>query len=128
MLRDKLLKKFEPVSNEMAIFAQILLLLTQIMLIYQTSIPFYRSLYVFNQANHMELDITQCKYLHCFTCFKVLTITLYRFLRWAISVYSQSGNAAYTAMKGIMRLPSVSTLKSYITAISQIPVKAEKKS
>ncbi|GET56671.1 hypothetical protein GLOIN_2v1790105 [Rhizophagus irregularis DAOM 181602=DAOM 197198] len=35
------------------------------------------------------------------------------FLRWAISVYSKSGYAAYNAMKTIMRLPSISTLKSY---------------
>ncbi|EXX64530.1 hypothetical protein RirG_141830 [Rhizophagus irregularis DAOM 197198w] len=36
------------------------------------------------------------------------------FLRQAISVYSRSGHAAYNAMKTIMRLPSISTLKSYI--------------
>ncbi|GBC31431.2 hypothetical protein GLOIN_2v1799663 [Rhizophagus irregularis DAOM 181602=DAOM 197198] len=36
------------------------------------------------------------------------------FLRWAISVYSKSGKAAYNVMKTIMRLPSISTLKNYI--------------
>ncbi|GBC15621.2 4-coumarate--CoA ligase 1-like [Rhizophagus irregularis DAOM 181602=DAOM 197198] len=41
------------------------------------------------------------------------------FLRWAISVYSRSGNAAYNAMKTIMRLPSISTLKSYINESEQ---------
>lgn len=43
----------------------------------------------------------------------------YRFLRWAISVYSKSGHAAYSAMKTIMRLPSISTLKSYINENEQ---------
>ena len=43
------------------------------------------------------------------------TLTLlFRFLRWAISVYSRGGHTAYEAMKNIMRLPSVSTLKSYM--------------
>ena len=42
-----------------------------------------------------------------------------RFLRWAISVYSKSGNAAYNAMKTIMCLPSISTLKSYINESEQ---------
>ncbi|CAH1761767.1 4196_t:CDS:10, partial [Entrophospora sp. SA101] len=41
------------------------------------------------------------------------------FLRWAISVYSCGGNAAYDSLKGIMRLPSVSTLKSYINEYEQ---------
>ncbi|UZO29390.1 uncharacterized protein OCT59_022868 [Rhizophagus irregularis] len=41
------------------------------------------------------------------------------FLRWAISVYSRSGHAAYNAMKTIMRLPSISTLKSYINESEQ---------
>ncbi|CAB5353671.1 unnamed protein product [Rhizophagus irregularis] len=41
------------------------------------------------------------------------------FLRWAISVYSKSGSAAYNAMKMIMRLPSVSTLKNYINENEQ---------
>ncbi|GBC15382.2 hypothetical protein GLOIN_2v1762743 [Rhizophagus irregularis DAOM 181602=DAOM 197198] len=41
------------------------------------------------------------------------------FLRWAISVYSKSGYAAYNAMKTIMRLPSISTLKSYINENEQ---------
>ncbi|PKC69932.1 hypothetical protein RhiirA1_391701 [Rhizophagus irregularis] len=41
------------------------------------------------------------------------------FLRWAISVYSKSGHAAYSAMKTIMRLPSISTLKSYINENEQ---------
>jgi len=40
-------------------------------------------------------------------------------LRWAISVYSRSGHAAYNAMKAIMRLPSISTLKSYINECEQ---------
>ncbi|CAH1768839.1 3872_t:CDS:2, partial [Entrophospora sp. SA101] len=41
------------------------------------------------------------------------------FLRWAISVYSHGGNAAYSTLKGIMCLPSVSTLKSYINECEQ---------
>ncbi|POG61448.1 hypothetical protein GLOIN_2v1814039 [Rhizophagus irregularis DAOM 181602=DAOM 197198] len=41
------------------------------------------------------------------------------FLRWAISVYSRAGNTAYEAMKGIMRLPSVSTIKNYINESQQ---------
>nr|CAG8602237.1 16007_t:CDS:2 [Entrophospora candida] len=41
------------------------------------------------------------------------------FLRWAISVYSRGGNTAYDSLKGIMRLPSVSTLKSYINEYEQ---------
>ncbi|RIA97629.1 hypothetical protein C1645_813871 [Glomus cerebriforme] len=41
------------------------------------------------------------------------------FLHWAISVYSRSGDAAYNAMKTIMRLPSISTLKSYINESKQ---------
>ncbi|RIA79686.1 hypothetical protein C1645_840138 [Glomus cerebriforme] len=41
------------------------------------------------------------------------------FLRWAITVYSRSGHAAYDAMKTIMRLPSISTLKSYINECKQ---------
>uniref|UniRef100_U9UM52 Uncharacterized protein n=1 Tax=Rhizophagus irregularis (strain DAOM 181602 / DAOM 197198 / MUCL 43194) TaxID=747089 RepID=U9UM52_RHIID len=41
------------------------------------------------------------------------------FLRWAISVYSKSGKAAYNVMKTIMRLPSISTLKSYINESEQ---------
>jgi hypothetical protein len=40
-------------------------------------------------------------------------------LRWAILVYSRGGNTAYEAMKSIMRLPSVSTLKSYINESQQ---------
>lgn len=40
-------------------------------------------------------------------------------MRWAISVYSKSGYAAYNAMKTIMRLPSISTLKSYINENEQ---------
>ncbi|CAG8464327.1 8832_t:CDS:2 [Diversispora eburnea] len=42
-----------------------------------------------------------------------------KFLRWAISVYSRGGCTAYEAMKNIMRLPSVSTLKSYINERQQ---------
>jgi hypothetical protein len=34
-------------------------------------------------------------------------------------VYSRSGKAAYDAMKTIMRLPSISTLKSYINESEQ---------
>ncbi|RGB22539.1 hypothetical protein C1646_775917 [Rhizophagus diaphanus] len=41
------------------------------------------------------------------------------FLHWAISVYSKSEYAAYNAMKTIMRLPSISTLKSYINENEQ---------
>ncbi|PKY31028.1 hypothetical protein RhiirB3_393008 [Rhizophagus irregularis] len=41
------------------------------------------------------------------------------FLRWAISVYSRAGNTAYEAIKGIMRLPSVSTIKNYINESQQ---------
>ncbi|RHZ87681.1 hypothetical protein Glove_33g145 [Diversispora epigaea] len=41
------------------------------------------------------------------------------FLRWAISVYCKSGHAAYDAMKLIMRLPSISTLKNYINEREQ---------
>uniref|UniRef100_U9TUF1 Uncharacterized protein n=1 Tax=Rhizophagus irregularis (strain DAOM 181602 / DAOM 197198 / MUCL 43194) TaxID=747089 RepID=U9TUF1_RHIID len=41
------------------------------------------------------------------------------FLRWAISVYSRGGRAAYEAMKSIMRLPSISTLKGYINESQQ---------
>ncbi|PKC55765.1 hypothetical protein RhiirA1_402648 [Rhizophagus irregularis] len=41
------------------------------------------------------------------------------FIRWAISVYSRSGHAAYDAMKVIIRLPSISTLKSYINECEQ---------
>jgi hypothetical protein len=44
---------------------------------------------------------------------------VYRFLRWAISVYSHGGNAAYKAIQGIMRLPAISTLKNYINACEQ---------
>ena len=40
-------------------------------------------------------------------------------MRWTISVYSRSGHAAYNAMKTIMRLPSISTLKSYINESEQ---------
>ncbi|RIA95336.1 hypothetical protein C1645_816832 [Glomus cerebriforme] len=41
------------------------------------------------------------------------------FLQWAISVYSQEDNTAYEAMKSIMRLPSISTLKSYMNKSQQ---------
>ncbi|RHZ46935.1 hypothetical protein Glove_603g8 [Diversispora epigaea] len=41
------------------------------------------------------------------------------FLRWAISIYSRGGHAAYETIKSIMRLPSVSTLKSYINENQQ---------
>ncbi|RHZ88001.1 hypothetical protein Glove_26g233 [Diversispora epigaea] len=41
------------------------------------------------------------------------------FLKWAISVFCRSGTTAYNAMKMIMRLPSVSTLKSYINECEQ---------
>ncbi|RIB20251.1 hypothetical protein C2G38_2035409 [Gigaspora rosea] len=40
------------------------------------------------------------------------------FIRWAISIYSR-GPAAYKAMKSIIRMPSLSTLKSYINKTSQ---------
>lgn len=40
-------------------------------------------------------------------------------MRWAISVYSQGGRTAYEAMKSIMRLPSISTLKGYINESQQ---------
>ncbi|RIB26061.1 hypothetical protein C2G38_2030552 [Gigaspora rosea] len=40
------------------------------------------------------------------------------FIRWAISIYSR-GPAAYKAMKSIIRMPSLSTLKSYINETSQ---------
>src|SRR5436190_16750215 len=46
-------------------------------------------------------------------------VNFFRFLRWAISVYSRSGSAAYNTMKTIMRLPSISTLKSYINESEQ---------
>ncbi|PKC62132.1 hypothetical protein RhiirA1_465563 [Rhizophagus irregularis] len=41
------------------------------------------------------------------------------FMRWAISVYSRAGHAAYEAMKGIMRLPSISLIKTYINESQQ---------
>ncbi|GBB98285.1 hypothetical protein RclHR1_03190017 [Rhizophagus clarus] len=41
------------------------------------------------------------------------------FLRWAISVYSRGGKTAYKTIKSIMRLPSISTLKSYINESQQ---------
>ncbi|PKY34118.1 hypothetical protein RhiirB3_395319, partial [Rhizophagus irregularis] len=41
------------------------------------------------------------------------------FMRWAISVYSRAGRAAYEVMKGIMRLPSISTIKNYINENQQ---------
>ncbi|SRR6266480_1021287 len=50
---------------------------------------------------------------------KLIYFLNFRFLRWAISVYSRSGRAAYDAMKAIMRLPSISTLKSYINECEQ---------
>jgi hypothetical protein len=40
-------------------------------------------------------------------------------LRWAISVYSRGGRTAYETIKSIMRLPSISTLKSYINESQQ---------
>jgi hypothetical protein len=40
-------------------------------------------------------------------------------MRWAISVYSRAGHAAYKAMKGIMRLPSISIIKTYINENQQ---------
>jgi hypothetical protein len=40
-------------------------------------------------------------------------------LRWAISVYSRGGNTAYEAIKSIMRLPSISTLKGYMNESQQ---------
>ena len=40
-------------------------------------------------------------------------------MRWAISVYSRGSHTAYEAMKNIMRLPSVSTLKSYMNESQQ---------
>ncbi|UZN99340.1 uncharacterized protein OCT59_000618 [Rhizophagus irregularis] len=41
------------------------------------------------------------------------------FMRWAISVYSRAGHVAYKAMKGIMRLPSISLIKTYINESQQ---------
>ncbi|POG80139.1 hypothetical protein GLOIN_2v1803661 [Rhizophagus irregularis DAOM 181602=DAOM 197198] len=41
------------------------------------------------------------------------------FIRWTISVYSRAGHATYEAMKGIMRLPSISTIKNYINENQQ---------
>ncbi|RHZ82965.1 hypothetical protein Glove_102g95 [Diversispora epigaea] len=41
------------------------------------------------------------------------------FLRWTISIYSRSDLAAYNTMKIIMRLPSISILKSYIGKYEQ---------
>jgi hypothetical protein len=40
-------------------------------------------------------------------------------LRWAILVYSRGGKTAYEAIKSIMRLPSISTLKSYMSESQQ---------
>ena len=40
-------------------------------------------------------------------------------MRWAISIYSWAGHAAYKVMKGIMRLPSISTIKNYINENQQ---------
>ena len=40
-------------------------------------------------------------------------------MRWAISVYSRGGHTAYEAIKNIMRLPSVSTLKGYMNESQQ---------
>ncbi|RHZ65018.1 hypothetical protein Glove_319g81 [Diversispora epigaea] len=41
------------------------------------------------------------------------------FLRWAISVYCKSGQAGYNTIKEIVRLPSISILKSYINECEQ---------
>ncbi|CAB4434938.1 unnamed protein product [Rhizophagus irregularis] len=41
------------------------------------------------------------------------------FMRWAIAVYSRAGHAAYEAMKDIMRLPSISLIKTYINKSQQ---------
>ncbi|UZO08709.1 uncharacterized protein OCT59_028962 [Rhizophagus irregularis] len=41
------------------------------------------------------------------------------FMRWAISIYSRAGRTAYEVMKGIMRLPSISTIKNYINENQQ---------
>ena len=71
----------------------------------------------------MEQDTIQCKILIILflliKIFKIFNFFLYRFLRWAISVYSRSGKAAYDAMKTIMHLPLISTLKSYINESEQ---------
>jgi len=40
-------------------------------------------------------------------------------LRWAISIYSGSGHAGYNAIKAIIRLPSISTIKGYINESEQ---------
>ena len=40
-------------------------------------------------------------------------------MQWAISVYSRAGHTAYDVIKGIMRLPSISTIKNYINENQQ---------
>ena len=40
-------------------------------------------------------------------------------MRWAILIYSRGGKTAYEAIKSIMRLPSISTLKSYMSESQQ---------
>jgi len=37
-----------------------------------------------------------------------------RFIHWAISIYTRAGTSAYNTIKLIMRMPSISTLKSYM--------------
>lgn len=40
-------------------------------------------------------------------------------MQWAISIYSRAGRTAYEVMKGIMRLPSIFTIKNYINENQQ---------
>ncbi|RIB20869.1 hypothetical protein C2G38_2178242 [Gigaspora rosea] len=47
-----------------------------------------------------------------------LFTTLLKFIRWAISIYSRSP-AAYKTMKSVIRMLSISTLKSYINETEQ---------
>ena len=69
----------------------------------------------------MESDTIQCKYKEkeLNKNYIIIYFNFSRFLRWAISVYSRAGHAAYEAMKGIMRLPSISTIKNYINESQQ---------
>ncbi|CAG8706743.1 773_t:CDS:2, partial [Dentiscutata erythropus] len=45
-------------------------------------------------------------------------LTHYRFIQWAVSIYSRSP-ATYKIMKSVIRMPSVSILKSYINETEQ---------
>uniref|UniRef100_U9TZP8 Uncharacterized protein n=1 Tax=Rhizophagus irregularis (strain DAOM 181602 / DAOM 197198 / MUCL 43194) TaxID=747089 RepID=U9TZP8_RHIID len=65
---------------------------------------------IINDITNKKIDIS-----NLYPIFqKLICIQSEKFLHWAISVYSRSEKAAYDAMKTIMRLPSISTLKSYI--------------